>query len=167
MIITFGNPLEDRVPGKSFSFSDHNAVALETKVRISAFNKPLQTLRQIRTVKTFDETIKQAITVCEEAKANLARSKKFFITSGGLLLMFLIGTVGFWTNYVLYDIIKLIITALCFYCLLMGTLWNKIEMNSLKAGLGSLENFYKTRKVLKNELALRNDLVTNRFSYGR
>lgn len=81
--------------------------------------------------------------------------------------MFLIGTVGFWTNYVLYDIIKLIITALCFYCLLMGTLWNKIEMNSLKAGLGSLENFYKTRKVLKNELALRNDLVTNRFSYGR
>lgn len=59
--------------------------------------------------------------------------------------MFLLGTVGYWPNFVLYDVIKLIITGLCFYYLIMGTIWNKIEMNSLKAGLSALENVSKTR----------------------
>lgn len=71
--------------------------------------------------------------------------------------MFLIGTVGFWPNYVMYDVIKLVLTGICFYYLLMGTLWNKIEINSIKAGLGALGNFNQTRKELKNESALRND----------
>lgn len=76
--------------------------------------------------------------------------------------MFLIGTVGYWPNYIVYDVMKLVISALCFYHLLMGTLWNKIEMNSIKAALGALENFNQTRKELKNESALRKDNLPDR-----
>lgn len=63
--------------------------------------------------------------------------------------MFLIGTVGFWPNYIIYDVIKIILTGLCFYYLIMGSLWNKIELNSLKAGLNTLENFNRTRNELR------------------
>ncbi|KOB72550.1 Sphingomyelin phosphodiesterase 2 [Operophtera brumata] len=142
---------------ESFSYSDHNAVALQMRLRPSAFKRQQYTLRQISKDNAFDETITQAIKVCEEAKQNLTRSKNIFLTLGGLLLMFLIGTVGFWPNKMLYDVIKLVLTGICFYYLLMGTLWNKIEVNSIKAGLGALGNFNQTRKELKNESALSND----------
>ncbi|XP_026765111.2 putative neutral sphingomyelinase [Galleria mellonella] len=142
-IINFGNPLEDRVPGHPFSYSDHNAVTLE--MRLKSVNDSKIGQRQYSKNSSFDATVAQAIEVCQEATENIKRSKKLFLTSGGLLFMFLLGTVGFWPNNVIYDVIKIILTGLCFYYLLMGTLWNKIEMNSLKAGLSALENFSRTK----------------------
>ncbi|XP_059061918.1 putative neutral sphingomyelinase [Achroia grisella] len=142
-IINFGNPLEDRVPNQPFSYSDHNAVSLEICL------KPVKDAkigeRQYSINGSFDTTVAQTIKVCQEATETITRSKKLFLTSGGLLFMFLIGTVGFWPNNVFYDVIKIVLTGFCFYYLLMGTLWNKIEMNSLKAGLSALENFSRTR----------------------
>lgn len=140
--MNFGNPLEDKVPGQPFSYSDHNAVTLELKLKATT-SKSSQ--RQYSKEGAFDVTVAQAIKVCEEALNKITKSKKLFLTAGGLLFMFLLGTVGFWPNKVHYDVIKIIITGFCFYYLLMGTLWNKIEMNSLKAGLNALQNFNKTR----------------------
>ncbi|KAM3968047.1 neutral sphingomyelinase [Aphomia sociella] len=142
-IVNFGNPLEDRVPGQPFSYSDHNAVTLEMRLKPSKDSRNNQ--RQYSKDGSFDETVAQTIKVCQEATENIRKSKKLFLISGGLLFMFLIGTVGFWPNNVMYDVIKIVMTGVCFYYLLMGTLWNKIEMNSLKAGLSALENFSKTR----------------------
>ncbi|CAK1578595.1 unnamed protein product [Parnassius mnemosyne] len=147
-IINFGNPLEDRVPGEDFSYSDHNAVSLELRIRASREKKYNQ--REQSADDPFDETIAQAIKVCQDATVIIAKSKRTFLTSGGLMFMFLLGTVGFWPNNILSDIIKLILTGFCFFHLIMGTLWNNIEMNSLKAGLSALENFCKTRSVLKH-----------------
>lgn len=141
-ILNFGNPLEERVPGQPFSYSDHNAVSLELQL------KPAQKTPQ---QKYFDEenefckTVAEAIKVCEEATESISKTKTLYLTVGGLLFMFLLGTVGFWPNNVLYDVTKIVLTALSFYCLIMGSIWNRIEMNSLKAGLTSLENFSKSR----------------------
>lgn len=146
-VINFGNPLPDRVPGKEFSYSDHNAVSLQLHVKPS--DNKLR-IKQCSMDDAFDETATQAIKVCEEAMANLSKTKTLFLTVGGLILMFLIGTVGYWPNSICYDVIKLVVTGLCFYYLIMGTLWNKIEMNSLKAGLSALENFCRTRIESKN-----------------
>ncbi|RVE48954.1 hypothetical protein evm_006416 [Chilo suppressalis] len=146
-VINFGNPLEDKVPGEPFSYSDHNAVTLELKLSAATSNSEEKKL--IRD-KSFDATVAQAIKVCEEATETITKSKKLFLTSGGLLFMFLIATVGFWPNKIIYDFIKIVMTGFCFYYLLMGTLWNKIEMNSLKAGLNALQNFNKTRAEVKS-----------------
>ncbi|KAL4703310.1 hypothetical protein ACJJTC_006673 [Scirpophaga incertulas] len=141
-VVNFGNPLEDRVPGQVFSYSDHNAVTLELKLTASD-----DTDGETKTMKNdlFDATITQAINVCKEASATIIRSKKLYLTSGGLLFMFLLGTIGFWPHKVIYDIIKIFLSAFSFYYIIMGTLWNQIEMNSLKAGLNALQNFSKTR----------------------
>ncbi|CAH0669212.1 unnamed protein product [Spodoptera exigua] len=141
-VIKFGNPLPDRVPGKDFSYSDHNAVSVELLVK-PVDNKSAE--KQTNIGDTFDDTATQAIKVCEEAMNNLSKSKTLYLTVGGLILMFLIGTVGYWPNSIIYDVIKLFITGLCFYYLIMGSLWHRIEMNSLKAGLTALENFCRTR----------------------
>lgn len=141
-MINFGNPLEDKVPDQPFSYSDHNAVALELRLEKTT-SKCNQ--RQYSKENAFDMTVAQAIKVCEEAMDTITKSKKLFLTTGGLLFMFLLGTVGFWPNKIIYDVIKIILTGFCFYYLIMGSLWNKIEMNSLKAGLNALQNFNKTR----------------------
>lgn len=141
-VVNFGNPLEDRVPGQPFSYSDHNAVSLELRLKPIS---PKLSQRQTSKDSSFDVTISQAIKVCEDAMETINKSKRLFLTSGGLLFMFLLGTVGFWPNKIIYDIIKIILTGFCFYYTLMGTLWNKIEMNSLKAGFNALQNFNKTR----------------------
>jgi hypothetical protein len=142
--LNFGNPLEDRVPGQPFSYSDHNAVMLELKLKPTNPKGDLK-VRQPSRDESFDTTVVQAIKVCQEAMDTITNSKRLYLTSGGLLFMFLLGTVGLWPHRVIYDLIKLVMTVISFYCLLMGTLWNKIEMNSLKAGLNGLENFNKTK----------------------
>ncbi|CAG9792137.1 unnamed protein product [Diatraea saccharalis] len=146
-VVNFGNPLEDRVPGESFSYSDHNAVTLELK--LSAV-KSKNDQKQLKMDSCFEVTAVQAIKVCEEAIDIIMKSKKLFLTSGGLLFMFLLGTVGFWPNKIIYDIVKIVITGFCFYYILMGTLWNKIEMNSLKAGLNALQNFNRRNTEVTN-----------------
>ncbi|XP_047023751.1 putative neutral sphingomyelinase [Helicoverpa zea] len=140
-VIHFGHPLPDKVPGKDFSYSDHNAVSVQLHVKPA--DKSLQ--KENSTDDCFDETATQAIKVCEEAMANISKATTLYLTCGGLILMFLIGTVGYWPNNVIYDILKLFITGIGFYYLIMGSLWNKMEMNSLKAGLSALENFCRTR----------------------
>lgn len=141
-VVNFGNPLEDRVPGEQFSYSDHNAVKLELRITPS-INQINQ--RQLSMEEHLHDTIQEAIDVCKEATVTIAKSRKIFITTGGLIFMFLLRSVGFWPNNILSDIFKIIITGISFYYIIMGTLWNRIEMNSLKAGLTALENFYKSR----------------------
>ncbi|KAJ2950460.1 hypothetical protein O0L34_g8703 [Tuta absoluta] len=134
-ILNFGNPLEDRVPCQPFSYSDHNAVMLELSLRPGNKQKPQQYNQE-----NYSETVTEAIKVCEEAVVNISKAKTVYLTIGGLLVMFLLGTVGFWPSSLLYDVTKLVLSGLCFYTLVMGSLWNRIEMNSLKAGLTALRN---------------------------
>lgn len=142
-MVNFGNPLEARVPNQQFSYSDHNAVALELRLKQEA-----KLHEKHYKDDYFHDTIVQTMRVCEEATVTISRSKTMYLTLGGLLFMFLIGTVGFWPNNVIYDVIKLLMSALCFYLIIMGTLWNRIEMNSLKAGLSALENFNKRKSEI-------------------
>lgn len=137
-VVNFGNPLPDRVPGQNFSYSDHNAVCLELSL---APSENVSTKRQESKDGVFNETISQAIKVCDDAAKNLSKSKKLFLITAGLIFFFLIGSVGYWPHYVIYDVLKVLLTGLCFYNLMMGTLWNKIEMNSIKAGLTALRNY--------------------------
>ncbi|KAI5645139.1 endonuclease/Exonuclease/phosphatase family domain-containing protein [Phthorimaea operculella] len=134
-VLNFGNPLEDRVPDQPFSYSDHNAVMLELSLRPGNKRQP-----QLHNKEDYSATVTEAIKVCEEAVVNISKSKTVYLTLGGLLVMFLLGTVGFWPNSLLYDVTKLVLSGLCFYSLVMGSLWNRIEMNSLKAGLTALRN---------------------------
>lgn len=138
--MNFGNPLEDRVPGHPFSYSDHNAVSLELQIKpLEKTPHPRSYSRELR------DTVTEAIKVCQEATESISKTTTLYLTVGGLLLMFRLGTVGLGPNNVLYDVTKFVITAVSFYFLFMGFIWNKIELNNLKAGLTSLENFTKSR----------------------
>ncbi|CAF4854700.1 unnamed protein product [Pieris macdunnoughi] len=144
-VISLKNPLPDRVPGEEFSYSDHNAVSLELKVKANAKNKEPPK----RFYDNYDDTVVEAIQICKEAKVTLVKSRKLFLITGGLIFMVLIGLVGYWPNNILVDMIKIFMTGICFYYIVMGTIWNRIEMNSLKAGLSALEIFQK-RRVSEN-----------------
>ncbi|XP_023938168.2 putative neutral sphingomyelinase [Bicyclus anynana] len=144
-VVNFGNPLEERVPGKAFSYSDHNAVYLELKIKQTDKFKHRQQSAEER----FQETIDEAIKICKEAMVTITKTKRLFLTTGGLIFMFLLGSVGFWPNNIIADVLKIIMTGICLYYITMGTLWHKIEMNSLKAGLSAMENFKRSRNDVK------------------
>lgn len=148
VVTNFGNPLPDRVPGKKFSYSDHNAVSVQLHMKPTCTAEKRECADSQDT--EFHETCSQAIQVCKEAMADLSSYKTLYLTIGGVILMFLIGTVGYWPTNILFDIIKIFITGLCFYYLIMGSVWYKIETNCLKAGMGVLENLSKTR--IKNQM---------------
>lgn len=140
-VMNFGNPLEERVPGKAFSYSDHNAVALALNIRPTDKFKQRQQSAEER----FHETIDEAIKICKEATVTIKKTKKLFLTTGTLIFIFLLGSVGFWPNNVIADVFKIIMTGICLYYITMATLWYQIEMNSLKAGLSAMENFKRSR----------------------
>ncbi|XP_050672324.1 putative neutral sphingomyelinase isoform X2 [Leptidea sinapis] len=143
-IVSFGNPLEERVPGKTFSYSDHNAVSLELKIVDSSNGHA----RHHSSDHKLDDTITDAIKVCREAMVTVKKSKVLYLLTGGLIFFFLLGSVGFWPTHVLADIVRIIMSGICFYYLTMGAIWNRIEMNSLKAGVTALENYQRSRKIV-------------------
>lgn len=146
-IRNFGNPLEDRVPGRPFSYSDHNAVTLELRLR----RTDIVPLERPGPVDDFvlDQAIAAAYQVCMASVDSLKRSKNVYLYTGLSILMLLVATVGCWPNQYFFNVIKLGTTAVCFYYLIMGTLWNRIEMNSLKEGLSALDNYVTTRSRMK------------------
>ena len=142
-VTKFGNPLPDRVPGKEFSYSDHNAVSVQLNLKPRSNTSGNSKCIDIDT--EFHETTKEAIQVCKEAMSDLSSFKTLHLAIAGVTLMTLMGTVGYWPSSMFCDIIKIIITGLGFYSLMLGTIWYKIESNCLKARLSVLDNFCRTR----------------------
>lgn len=153
-MLNFGNPLKDRVPGQSFSYSDHNAVCLEVKLTNKDSDDYSKEISGTYSDELLLYNVKEAIEVCEEAQEAVARAKKLFLVSGGLLLMLLLGTVGLWPHRILHDLTRILVSALSFYYIIMGTIWNRIEMNSIKAGLSSMRKYVV---VIKNRLQSNHD----------
>ncbi|XP_073966566.1 neutral sphingomyelinase [Choristoneura fumiferana] len=146
-IRNFGNPLEDRVPGQPFSYSDHNAVTLELRLcrTDTTSNERPGPVDDV----LLDQTIAKAYQVFTESANSLNRSKNVYLYTGLFIFMFLVATVGCWPNQYFFNVIKLGTTAVCFYYIIMGTLWNRIEMNSLKERLSALDKYVTTRSRMK------------------
>ncbi|KAI8440435.1 hypothetical protein MSG28_001743 [Choristoneura fumiferana] len=142
-IRNFGNPLEDRVPGQPFSYSDHNAVTLELRLcrTDTTSNERPGPVDDV----LLDQTIAKAYQVFTESANSLNRSKNVYLYTGLFIFMFLVATVGCWPNQYFFNVIKLGTTAVCFYYIIMGTLWNRIEMNSLKERLSALDKYAEIR----------------------
>lgn len=149
-MLNFGNPMKDRVPEQNFSYSDHNAVCLEIKLSEGMEATDGSQEKEDNFKITLKKNITDAIQVCEEAHSNVVRSRKLFLVTASILFMLLLGTVGFWPHTILHDLTRIIIIVISLYFFVMGTLWNRIEINSLKGGLSALKNLSNMLSEIKN-----------------
>ena len=145
-------PLPRRVPGKAFSYSDHEGVSAVIRLerpeeKVSAIRFKRMTSLSSRANPDFQRSIQEALKILERAlnRANADRSKYLVIA----VLIFLLLVVSFiplallGVDYHAYVEIALFIprfiaSAFVVIFVLMATVFHKREVNALKASYAAL-----------------------------
>ncbi|CAH2002450.1 unnamed protein product [Acanthoscelides obtectus] len=129
-------PLPDRVQGKDFSYSDHEAV----EATIALSEKKVETT-EIDIVER-QYIFKDCLVILNNALDRLKTHKTIYLLFAVVLMALLIMSLVFETPYgyiVLFNIVRAIVSILIFICLLMALIWNSIERNAILAGKLAIE----------------------------
>lgn len=140
-------PLPSRIPGYSFSYSDHEAVC--AKFQILESQQPLA--NEIRNKELSIWSLKEALQVCDSALRNISNDRRNYWLAFCIFIV-LLAVIPFShdgsriVHYTL-TVTHLFLTLVAVFCLIMATLWNRIELHGILAGklamitrLKSLEN---------------------------
>ncbi|XP_043270924.1 putative neutral sphingomyelinase [Venturia canescens] len=135
-VVSFELPLPKRVPEKDFSYSDHEAVAAQLKLRKGEY--------QISDIDIRD-SLKEALKVCDESLSCVRRQRIWYLIACLLLVVPLVWSMGIETITrsigvsIGLNIVRLLGTAILCYALFMSTIWNCVEQNALRAGYLGME----------------------------
>lgn len=130
-VTKYCQPFPSRVPRKSYSYSDHDAIcATLTLAKSEKSDKSIDNDRCFN-------TLTESITICEDYLRRLGTHKTVYFIAVIIMLGLIVTT--FVTDdpfgyTVIYHISRVILTFGIIFALLMGTLWNMIERNSVVAG---------------------------------
>ncbi|XP_050502988.1 putative neutral sphingomyelinase [Diabrotica virgifera virgifera] len=133
-------PLPDRVPQCTFSYSDHEAVEVTLEISKKA------AMTYCRNEHDLQNILHESILILDRGLASIYTHKILYSVLGIILFCSLIVTftfdvpIGF---IVLYNILKVLIGLGWAFCLLMATVWNKIERHGVLAGKSAIEKHLK------------------------
>ncbi|OXU23225.1 hypothetical protein TSAR_014811 [Trichomalopsis sarcophagae] len=151
----FSHPFPTRVPDKTFSYSDHEAVMASFK-----FTKGYHNANTSNDIK---EHLKEAINVCEAALRNVRRQRLWYLIASLILIIPLVWSMGLdylMTNFessIGFNLLRLFVTSVLCYTLFMSTIWNSLEKNALKAGCMAMElHLLKLLRNSQNECLMSN-----------
>lgn len=138
-------PLPDKVPYKTFSYSDHEGVEatlIITKNQVVSCYEDIEFKKSV---------LEESIEVCDEALNSLNNSKWLYWFFTFILLAMLFFTLTVESPFGLtpvYHILKVLISLFLFYTLMMATIWNKIEKHAIISGRFSMiTSLKKCQKV--------------------
>lgn len=129
-------PLAERVPNHSFSYSDHEAISATlviNKKKVSDISRDLQDKRNV---------LESSVDVLNAALRRLVGHKIVYLIFGILLFVLLLISFAFNSPFgypIIFGILRVIVTCLIIFCILMGIIWNKIERHGVLAGKYSIE----------------------------
>ncbi|XP_015596804.1 putative neutral sphingomyelinase [Cephus cinctus] len=137
-VTDFKQPFPNRVPGKNFSYSDHEAIAATLKMTKGHY--------EVQEVDVRD-SLKEALVICEAALVSIHRRRMWYLLLSLFLLILLILPL---LLHLLLDqnsiavtialnVLRFLLTAVLCYTLFMSSIWNNVEKNSLKAGYLAME----------------------------
>lgn len=143
----------DKVPGRDFSYSDHEAVVALLNITKSQTAKTLEpnVLERIR-------VLEDAIHVVEKDLQRLIWDRYLYFFVFALLFCLLFGTVHVQVAYGLQGllgILRIFFSIVMIFCMLMGTIWNRMENNALLSVLESatiLVNYLREEKSCPSSL---------------
>uniref|UniRef100_A0A0K8TSH4 sphingomyelin phosphodiesterase n=1 Tax=Tabanus bromius TaxID=304241 RepID=A0A0K8TSH4_TABBR len=149
-VIQYELPFHDRIPGKTFSYSDHEAVY--AKISISAKKNLPHELEGEQYCYTAEclssetlETIaalNESIAICDDILHKLHNHRIVYLTSALIFSILLFIVIDISPPYgfkLVYLIIKVILSGMIIFCIFMGTLWNIMEKNGILSGKLSME----------------------------
>ncbi|XP_077294711.1 neutral sphingomyelinase [Arctopsyche grandis] len=138
-------PLLGNVPSCQFSYSDHEAVStqlLVTKAKNQNFIR--------KSDEGYISALNEAISVCHDAMTTLRYSARKYLIYAMSLFLLLLSTVGM-AERTYVDLPRLLLVAVMFYFLIMGTVWNRIEWNGVLSGEKAMEIIYNNL-IKKNKI---------------
>lgn len=131
----YEHPLPNRVPERTYSYSDHEAITATLKISQNESST-------LNSSNSCGSILQESVEVCNTALKRLVSHKRAYWFITAVLFMLLVTTAtteapfGFTISY---HIIRIFITVLMGFTLIMATLWNMIETNAILAGKLAME----------------------------
>lgn len=129
-------PLPRQVPGFSFSFSDHEAILVTLNIKAESHETETDDDESRHSI------LNTGIETCERALKNLRTHKIFYWVVTSLMFILVVGSIPFDAPYAykyLIHVLRVLVTCLICYTLVMGSLWNNIESHGILAGKLAME----------------------------
>ncbi|CAG9766639.1 unnamed protein product [Ceutorhynchus assimilis] len=145
-------PMLERVPKKSFSYSDHEGVLVELSISHnskSGLNQPDEAAKKL--------VLEECIDLCKDALKSIANAKIFYWFIVVFMCIFIICSLVFPAVYtvpvvtdnpIIFSVCRVLLTGLTFFAFLMATLWSPIEMHGVLSGKVAME--VSLKKITKN-----------------
>ncbi|XP_076179205.1 putative neutral sphingomyelinase [Ptiloglossa arizonensis] len=135
-VTNFQHPFPKRVPYKDFSYSDHEAIMASFKFSPGESQQVNVDVR---------DSLKEAISICETSLRNVGRQRFWYLLTGFILIVPLVGSIGLdcfivsTSATIGLNVGRIFLTAILCYTLFMSTIWNNVEKNALSAGCLEME----------------------------
>nr|XP_023030149.1 putative neutral sphingomyelinase [Leptinotarsa decemlineata] len=129
-------PLPDRVPHQSCSYSDHEAIEATLEISqktMESFSRDQENLKSV---------LKDCLNVVDHALNKLITHKIVYFTFAIILFIVLLVSLIFDAPegfFVVFSVLRALIVVLITFCLLMATIWNKMEKHGVLAGKLAIE----------------------------
>lgn len=127
-------PLPPRIPNCPFSYSDHEAVCAKFRILET------QTVSNNKnwSKETSTSSLKEALQVCDAALRNISNDRRNYWVAFGIFIVLLAALPFTYdgsriVHYTL-AITHLLLTLVAVFCLIMATVWNRIERHGILAG---------------------------------
>ncbi|CAH1174062.1 unnamed protein product [Phaedon cochleariae] len=129
-------PLPERVPGQSYSYSDHEGLAVTLEISEKSAEPVCRDPKEGKTV------LKDMVTVLDRALDSLGTHQVIYLSFAFILCVGLVLSLAFEPPagfFILINIIRAVIVVLLTYCFVMATIWNRIERHAVLAGKLAIE----------------------------
>ncbi|ODM99023.1 putative neutral sphingomyelinase [Orchesella cincta] len=121
----------DRVPGQTFSYSDHEAVV--AKLRVSKFVMgSILIAPAVLEEERKNEILEESIEVCDHALTHLEASKKMYILLS--IAMFMLLTITANLEFPLAPVLRVVLLFLLFFAVFMSVIWHRMEVHGILSG---------------------------------
>jgi sphingomyelin phosphodiesterase 2 len=127
-------PLPPRIPNYPFSYSDHEAVCAKLRILESQSVSANQKWSKDTSI----SSLKEALQVCDAALRNIANDRRNYWLAFGIFVVLLAALPFTYdgsriVHYTL-TVTHLLLTLVAVFCLIMATVWNRIERHGILAG---------------------------------
>ncbi|XP_014252635.1 putative neutral sphingomyelinase [Cimex lectularius] len=128
-------PFEDTVPGKIFSYSDHDAISASFTIRKSNNKNNSEGYELLRM-----SDLEHALCICSTALCNVPKNTRYYWTVFILICTILVlHPFHMLYPYYFYAVFLPPTSLLLFYCLFMATIWHRLETRSLLGAISRIE----------------------------
>lgn len=129
-------PLPERIPDRSISYSDHEAVAITLQLKSG------ESCQLVADKGAQKAVLRESLEICDKALRRLIIHRRVYCFFSFLLIGLIAATFATSAPFgyqIVYDVARFVLTGFLCYMIIMATLWNNIERSGVRAGKLNME----------------------------